>query len=451
MKFIQLLSFSTLMICSSCDHFLDEKPDIKMVIPKTVNDCDLLLNDYATLNMGYPAYGEWGADDYFLTKENWESISNNDQRNAYIWADEPYTDVVQWQRPYKAVYLSNQVLETLQAQKEGSDDAFYQKVSGGAYFYRAFAFHQLIEVYAPAYEKERAVSELGIPLRMDPGIDEISTRASLEDSYKQVIADYKLSINQLPIQEPRRGRPDRAAAYAGMARVYLDMARYEDAYHYADSCLKLRAELMDFNTLPIANELPISRFNMEVLFSAVSTGAGPMAFNLAAVDLSLINQYAADDMRKQLFFQPNQNAPDTYSFRGNYDNSYSQLFVGLTTSEVYLIKAEAAIRTGRVNEALSALNALLETRWKTNTYVAIKESDPEVLLEIILLERRKELLFRGRRWADLKRLNLEPRFQRTLIRHVNGEKYELAPNSTKYAFRLPEPVIDLGNIPQNRR
>jgi tetratricopeptide (TPR) repeat protein len=451
MKLIQFLSFSMLMICSSCDRFLDEKPDIKMVIPKTVNDCDLLLNDYTTLNTGYPAFGEWGADDYFLIKENWESISNNDQRNAYIWADEPYTDVIQWQRPYKAVYLSNQVLETLASLKNGSDDPLYQKVLGGAYFYRAFAFHQLVAVYAPAYEEERAASELGIPLRMDAGIDVVSTRASLEDSYRQIIADYKLAINKLPIQESRRGRPSRAAAYAGIARVYLDMARYEEAYRYADSCLKLRADLMNFNTLPILNELPISRFNIEVLFSAVSTGAGPMAFNLAAVDSSLIDQYGAEDMRKQLFFQPNQNAPDTYSFRGNYDNSYSQLFVGLTTSETYMIEAEAAVRLGRVSEALSTLNALLATRWKTNTYVAIKESDPEVLLEIILLERRKELLFRGRRWADLKRLNLEPRFQKTLFRHVNGKKYELAANSRKYAFRLPEPVVNLGNMPQNKR
>ena len=451
MKLIQLLSFSMLMICSSCDRFLDEKPDIKMVIPKTVNDCDLLLNDYTTLNMGYPACGEWGSDDYFLTKENWESISNNDQRNAYIWADEPYTDVVQWQRPYKAVYLSNQVLETLQALKEGYDDPLYQKVLGGAYFYRAFAFHQLIEVYAPAYEKEHAASEWGIPLRMGAGIDEVSIRASLEDSYKQVIADYKLAINKLPMQESRRGRPSRAAACAGIARVYLDMARYEDAYYYADSCLKLPSDLMDFNTLPILNELPISRFNIEVLFSAVSTGAGPMAFNLAAVDSSLIDQYDPEDIRKQIFFQPNQNVPETYSFRGNYDNSYSQLFVGLTTSEVYLIKAEAAVRTGKVNEALSALNALLETRWKTGTFIAIKESDPEELLGIILSERRKELLFRGRRWADLKRLNLEPRFQKTLSRRINNKNYELAPNSPKYAFRLPDPVVNLGNMPQNKR
>lgn len=422
-----------------------------MVIPRTVADCDLLLNDYTTLNMGYPALGEWGADDYFLTQENWESITNNDQRNTYIWADEPYTDAVQWQRPYKAVFLSNQILETLNALKDESDDPIYEKVSGGAHFYRAFAFHQLVEVYAPAYQGGKAVSALGIPLRMNAGIDEILSRASLEDSYKQIIVDYKAAIHKLPVQEPRRGRPSRAAAYAGLARVYLDMGLYQDAYAYSDSSLMLKADLLDFNELSVLKELPIPRFNPEVLFPAVSAGAGPMGFYLACVDSVLVGQYQPEDMRKHLFFQANENADTTYSFRGNYDNSYSQLFVGLTTSETYLIKAEAAVRIGKVNEALTALNALLKKRFKINSYIDIKESNSEILLELILLERRKELLFRGRRWPDLKRLNLDARFQKTLSRRIDGKRYELAPNSLKYAFRLPEPVVSLGNMQQNFR
>jgi len=451
MKSFQLLSCSFLLICLSCNTFLDEKPDKKMVIPKSLSDCDLLLNDYTTLNMGYPACGEWGADDYFLTPENWASISNTDQRNAYLWTDEPYTDVVQWQRPYKAVYLSNQVLATLDMLKNQTDDPMYQNVLGGAHFYRAFAFHQLVEVYAPAYVNGQAGAELGIPLRMSAGIDELSARASLEESYSQIIADYKLAIHTLPIQELRRGRPGRAAAYAGLARVYLDMGHYADAYAYADSCLRLQSDLMDFNDLSDLNELRIPRFNQEVLFPAVSVGAGPMGFYLACVDSVLIGQYTADDMRKKIFFQANENAGNTYSFNGNYDHSYSQLFVGLTSSETYLIKAEAAVRIGKVNEAQNALNTLLAKRWKSNTYVAIKEPDADILLRLILRERRKELLFRGRRWADLKRLNVDSRFQKTLSRQIDNRNYELAPDSRKYAFRLPDPVVNLGNMPQNKR
>ena len=72
------------LVVSSCNKFLEKKPDIKMTIPKTLQDADLLLNDYAALNSGYPIWGEIGSDDYYLTKARWEGLSNVDQRNAYL-------------------------------------------------------------------------------------------------------------------------------------------------------------------------------------------------------------------------------------------------------------------------------------------------------------------------------------------------------------------------------
>ena len=68
-------------------------------------------------------------------------------------------------------------------------------------------------------------------------------------------------------------------------------------------------------------------------------------------------------------------------------------------------------------------------------YFPISLLDAGVLLETILQERRKELLFRGRRWADLKRLNLEAKFKKDLIRTINGQEYRLPFNSLKYCFQ----------------
>lgn len=440
-----------LLLFCGCSNFLEEKPDIKMVIPKSLNDAELLLNNYSTMNMGYPLFGEWGADEYYVTDENFDGALNLEQQQTYTWLDEPNNDIMQWQRPYKVVYNANQVLEIIDKLGAESNTEKAKNLIGIAHFFRAFAFQQIIEVFAPPYQVGTAMSEMGIPLRLDPGIDDPSTRASVQQSFDQVIKDFKTAIWQLPLQESVKGRPFRASAYAGLARTYLYMGNYQQAYLYADSSLQSHSILLDYNTLNASADLPIGRFNVEVLFAAITGSSGPMSLNNGLVDSVLVKSYADNDLRKLLFFRKNLFPMNTYAFKGNYDQSMATLFVGLTTSEMYLVKAEAAVRIGKVPEALSALNTLLKKRQDSNQFVPVIETNPDLLLPLLLKERQKELVFRGRRWSDLKRLNLDPRFQSTLKKVVKGKEYMLGPNSRKYAFRLPEQVVLNGKIPQNIR
>ena len=169
------------------------------------------------------------------------------------------------------------------------------------------------------------------------------------------------------------------------------------------------------------------------------------------MDPELVGSYGMHDLRKDIFYRMNTNPAGTYFYKGSYDRS-AALFYGITTSEIYLIKAEAACRIDKINIALLTINSLLETRWsKDAAYVPVADTDSEKLLQNILTERRKELVFRGRRWADLKRLNLDPRFQKILTRTVGDQIYTLSPNSSKYAYRLSEIVIRLADIQQNKR
>ncbi|WP_164111980.1 MULTISPECIES: RagB/SusD family nutrient uptake outer membrane protein [Sphingobacterium] len=439
------------LLCSACSGLLDEKTDIKMVIPKSLDDAELLLNDYTTMNMGYPALGEMGADQYYIPDETFDGTLNTDQQGFYTWTDQPYTDVTVWQRPYKAVFNANQVLDMLAQLPEGGDLAKKSRLLGAAHFFRAFAFQQLIEVFAPAYQKGKAATDLGIPLRLNPGVDEPSRRASLEDSYQQVLKDYNIAARNLPDGEAIIGQPLRASAYAGLARAYLAMSDFEQAYLYADSSLMLRGDLLDFNELDKEEDLPIPRFNKEILFIAMTGGSGPMNYNNNIVKEAFYNSYEVFDLRKRIFFQERDEPIGTQRYRGNYDRNKALLFVGLTTSEMYLTKTESAVRTDRVDEALSTLNTLLLKRFRTGKYVPITERDPDDLLALILKEREKELIFRGRGWSDLKRLNLDSRFQKTLSRTVKGRSYTLLPNSLQYAFRLPEAVVRVGGLPQNPR
>ncbi|MDH5826298.1 RagB/SusD family nutrient uptake outer membrane protein [Sphingobacterium faecium] len=439
------------LINSSCSDFLNLKPDQKMAVPKSLEHCELLLNDYTAMNTSYPTLGEVANDDYFLNASDWSALAEYEDQQTYIWAVDMIILNNQWQNPYKVVYLSNQVLEVLSKLDPSQDVQKYSKVSGAAHFFRAFAFHQVATTFTLPYRESSAAQEMGIPLRLSPDMDYKSVRATQKESYMQIISDYKLAISHLPKTEILKGRPHKAAAYAGLARVYLDMQDYKQAYAFADSCLQLQKELLNYKDLNQTASYPINRFNKEVLFPAIGMYTPMLSHYQARIDTTLFNEFGEHDYRKKVYFQPNVNDGDNYGFKGSYDNSDAQPFVGLTTSEVYLIRAESAVRTGKVVQALVDINRLLKNRIDVDYFTPITETDPEKLLLFILKERRKELIFRGQRWSDLKRLNQDDRFKKTLVRVIDGKEYRLEPNSLKYSHLIPDLVISESGIPQNKR
>jgi tetratricopeptide (TPR) repeat protein len=422
-----------------------------MAVPKTLEHCNLLLNDYSTMNTGYPTLGEIAADDYYLNTSDWKTLSNFDEQHTYNWSLEFMTLNTHWQNPYKTVYLSNQILSILSQLDHNNDKVMYEKTLGAAHFFRAFAFHQVTSVFTIPYQMTTAQSEMGIPLRLSPDLDYKSTRANLADTYAQIITDYRHAIRYLPTVEPLKGRPSKAAAYAGLARVYLDMQDYDKAYTYADSCLKLRTDLLNYKDLKSSLPLPITRFNIEVLFPATSIFSNALGQSFARIETDLYQSYDEHDYRKKVYFKPNSFDAGTFAFKGSYDNSVTTPFVGLTTSEVYLIRAESAVRTNKIGQALRDLNTLLKNRIDPDFFILVAETDPDRLLGIVLLERRKELVFRGRRWSDLRRLNLDERFRKTLKRTIDGIAYSLEPNSLKFAHLIPDLVISESGMTQNKR
>lgn len=84
--------------------------------------------------------------------------------------------------------------------------------------------------------------------------------------------------------------------------------------------------------------------------------------------------------------------------------------------------------------------------------LTLPSENAEEVLFAIITERRKELPFVGEiRWEDLKRLNKEERFQRTLKRVINGSTFTLPPNDKRYVLPIPLNEIQLSRIEQNER
>lgn len=74
-------------------------------------------------------------------------------------------------------------------------------------------------------------------------------------------------------------------------------------------------------------------------------------------------------------------------------------------------------------------------------------------LDKVLTERRKEMCMLGcTRVIDLKRLNREARYAKTITHVANGQTYTLEANSPRYIFPIPPKVLSFNpNMEPNER
>ncbi|WP_185974355.1 RagB/SusD family nutrient uptake outer membrane protein [Litoribacter populi] len=454
MKKINYITLLIVIVLSSCQEFLDEKPSMALVVPTTLADYQGFL-DATPLGMNSaPNFGVISADDLTITGSGLFSLTEAEQ-NLYRWKSQIFPETEKsfdWIECYKQILNSNIVLDGLKDfTPQGLEESReMQETIGRAHFYRANAYYNLLQLFADSYDPNTSSTVLGLPIRKTSNINESSVRPLLEDNYNFLIQDLIEAEKLMSEKSSILTRPSKWAASALLSKVFLLMGRYEEALEFAEKCLEIDGSLMNYAHLDPLSPYPIPLFNSEVIFHSEVLLSMYMIFSsttLVADDL--YQSYDDADLRKQIYFTESTSGNGT-NFKGNYTGSI-QLFGGLSTNEIYLIKAECLTRMGRAGEGGATLDQLLETRYQEGAYEPVSYQNDDALLSTILLERRKELLFRNVRWSDLRRLNKEQRFAKTLKREIDGEEYMLPPNDPKYTLPLPPDEIRLSNLEQNPR
>jgi hypothetical protein len=117
-------------------------------------------------------------------------------------------------RCYKQINRANVALETLDNVNSWSSQAERNRCFGEAYFLRAFAFNELVQMFG------------GVPLRIDSNNPHKLPRASVDEVYEQIASDLKNAIELMPDRiyldgSPLAGHATKYAAEAMMARVFL--------------------------------------------------------------------------------------------------------------------------------------------------------------------------------------------------------------------------------------
>ncbi len=449
-----LLAVCFLVLLSvGCKKYLEKKSSTGITIPTTLYDLQALMDNSNDMNrQRTPTFGEASADEYFLLQSDYDGQTERDQ-DVYKWV--PYDNYRwpnDWSYNYLPVYNADYCLEQLdKINKNNTNQTAWNNVKGSALFYRSYYFLQLAWTFSKAYDEDSSANDLGIPLRLSSDFNEVSVRASVQDTYDRIISDAKESIDYLPNLPIQPFRPSKVAAYGLLARTYLSMRKYDSAFKYANLCLQIKSDLINYNgDADIIGPLndpnaPFKLFNKETIFyTEMCFDVNVINVYYAKIDTVLYNTYANNDIRKIAFFTSYNGYQ---AFKGNYSQDNYAVFTGLATDEMFLIKAECSARKGDKVTALNDLNILLSKRFDTS-FIPVVAIDAQDALRKILLERRKELTFRGLRFQDIKRLNKEGA---NIIpeRKINGGIYKLPPNDNRYALPLPKTVIDESGMAQN--
>lgn len=453
---LPFLMYLAITLSSSCKKdFLEAKPSTRLLQLNSLEDYQKLLNNTDVLNtrgaLPLISSDEYVISDYAV----YQSLSSQVLKNAYLWQQDLYggqARILDWNSPYAAIFYANSVLEGLETSPDlGS--AEWKRTKGWAYFSRAYSYYDLAQNFCEGWDEATASSALGLPLKTKAGIDELKQRSNLAQTYELILTDLQQARNLLTNDAPTeyRNQPCKASAFALFARIYLSMCNYPKAEAYADSCLKIYDKLIDYNTVSTSATSPFTFSNDETMYNSLQVvDYGQVVTNTSGIYTiapDLYASYASNDLRKAIYFRAAANG--NIVMKRGYSGS-ANVFTGLATDEQYLIKAECAARRTALQTALTYLNSLLLKRYVSNSFLPIQSTDAKAVLDYVLLERRKELIKRGLRWSDLKRLN-KAGAGIVLSRTLNGQTYTLPANDPKYIFPIPEDEIKWSGITQNPR
>lgn len=125
---------------------------------------------------------------------------------------------------------------------------------------------------------------------------------------------------------------------------------------------------------------------------------------------------------------------------------------GMTTVEVYFIKAECLTREGQYQEAMDLVNKVRQTRILPEVYTPLSASGTDEAVRLIIRTKANEMIQTQVPFIDARRLNAEGKYPVTLTKTVDGKTLTLSPDSHLWTMPFPQGAVKNpgnGSITQN--
>lgn len=484
-----------LLLFTSCGNFLNEE-DKDLVIPESVTQYEAMLHKEAFLDVSWFYLSDFMTDDITENPQATTSAKNT-YKSLYTWKRDVERDgeghVItetnkMWQNLYSDILVANYIIEN-GPNAIGTDDERNYLVAE-AYFVRARAYLELVNIYAPVYDAATAASTPGVPLRLGTGVSNDYVRESVAKIYEQIENDLTESVRLFGMTATKKSlwHPNADAAQLLLSRAYLYKGEWQkvvDATEQLAEC-----PLYDLTRRP--NSPMVVTTNSEVLHSYGSPAAlypgtdeslGVMDIpSIYQTDLTTCTYGASEDLLAQFALATNDcrkytwvinpQGGNTMTIPAKWHGQFTQ--VGAYTyrlAEAYLNRAEALAALGRIGEAQTVMTKYLTSRIagfsaQRATYMPSASADAMEWRRFVVDQRRLEFCFEDMRWFDLRRINAW--YPHTIMHTftlassssgstnvtVQGtERYTLKPTSPNYVFELPESETQINATikPYNKR
>ena len=442
----KVLALALAVSLASCDNILEPEPRLDISTDASITDKRgaeaALLGAYSELQSNsyygfeYPALAYLSADEV-----DWSGSYNFYQQfdlNAIPAENSSIKSV--WSQVYRVVNVANNLIAKVPTiQDRNLTEVQQQKILGEAYFLRALAYFDLGRAWG------------GVPLVLQPTTDKNSgtgiKRASLEQTYAQVLADLEQAEQLLPTLTAR-SRASKEAVWALKARLYLYQQNWAKAEEYATLVINSgKASLLKpysaFYTGKQTEESILELIydnadrNSHANYWLTSSRGGRYEWKPSASITQDLRNPAIGGSRSGLIGSQVNNGTELV-----YGQKYTKIATGedgafiLRIAEQFLIRAEARLKQNNLSGGLEDLN---EVR-KRAELQPLLTSDAQAALLAVEQERKVELAFEGHRWFDL-------------IRTGRAQQVLGISDQNKFLFPIPNSEIladpDLGPEDQN--
>ena len=420
----------------------------------------LIYMDVMGEDLVFPAQG----NGWFVSTLRWLDNANaNSGSNFY-----PY-DFHYGQIRMANIIIKNAPLAT-------GDQGKKNRIIGEALAFRAYGYFMLNQIYAKRYQEKG----LGVPLRLDDGLDPIA-RATTEEVYTAINNDLVQASTLLTGARSNKSHFNVNVIKGLMARVALVQGRFAEAATFAKearagfSLMTNAAYKTGFNNY--ANSEWMWGYKpIDVTSDYFGNFHAYMSRNYAstqirqapkAVNSKLYNLFPATDVRTQVIDPTGLHT--SLNLAANYDKYpyTSQKFLSVNadgvvnnatslgdipfmrSAEMYLIEAEALARASREGESKIVFNEFEKNR---NPAYSGSTKTGQAYIDEILNSRRLELWGEGFRFLDLKRLNLP--LDRTGANHssaVTNNLLTVPAADKRWTWLIPQDEINAskGLVVQN--
>lgn len=427
MKTIKIFSIATLILLfTSCNNFLDVQPKGE-IIPKTAADYESMLN-YSQLLKASESYPIFLTDDVFLPDVAADyytpglDYAERSTVNLYTFQSEVFGESEEdflWSGSYNRIYYYNVVAQHILTASDASEQEKHS-LRAEALMGRAFEYLTLVNAYGNHYDSQTAATDPGVPLVLDDNINRDNlTRATVQEVYDQIFSDLQEAEKYLP-ERPKLNafRASKPVGLGMLARMNLYMGNYAEALKYANESLEKNDFLLDLKKYSVVDpyqaigriDVPDRADNGENIYIRLA----PYVYGVSSTVFASEDLLSLFDKEKdQRFILYLTNEPFGVPNEHYLWLPYLYANIAMSTPEMYLIAAECEARIGSKDRAMELINKLRDNRIIDNVHLTAASNDDALVK--VLDERRRELTMLGcTRLIDLKRLNKEPRFAKTI-------------------------------------